>query len=199
MLAMPYSLHRDACSGLGARPSTTGANSLLLYECQARMSHIPILRILEITICRRNYEYPKYFLQLVSFPQPESEEQQQASTPASLSTMLGHVSIRVSDLEASAQFYLEALSPLSYKAMRFPEVIGIGPSDSSAPIPCLWLRKYAPEPESNGPVKPSPVHISFYVPERRQVDEFHARGIKAGGKDNGPPGMRPFMANYYSM
>jgi catechol 2,3-dioxygenase-like lactoylglutathione lyase family enzyme len=113
--------------------------------------------------------------------------------------MLGHVSIRVSDPEASAQFYLEALSPLSYKAMRFPEVVGIGPSDSSAPIPCLWLRKRAPKPDSDDPAKHSPVHISFYAPERRQVDEFHTRGIKAGGMDNGLPGVRPFMANYYGM
>ena len=113
--------------------------------------------------------------------------------------MLGHVSIRVADPESSTKFYLEALSPLSYTAMRFPDVTGIGPSDSSVPIPCLWLRKYLPTPDSLDPPKPSPVHISFYVTERSQVDEFHRRAIAAGGKSNGEPGLRPFMENYYGI
>jgi hypothetical protein len=113
--------------------------------------------------------------------------------------MLGHVSIRVADRKASMEFFLKALSSLSYTAMHFPEVIGIGPSDASVPIPCLWLRQYTPKPDSNDPDKPSPVHISFYVEERKQVDEFYAHALAAGGKDNGPPGLRPFMENYYGI
>ncbi|OCK74491.1 glyoxalase-like domain protein [Lepidopterella palustris CBS 459.81] len=112
--------------------------------------------------------------------------------------MLGHVSIRVTDLEASVQFYLAALAPLSYEAMRFPEVIGFGSKNSTAPIPDLWLRKHNPGPQNNNSAKPTPVHISFYVEERKTVHEFHACGIKAGGKDNGAPGVRPFMDNYYA-
>jgi catechol 2,3-dioxygenase-like lactoylglutathione lyase family enzyme len=111
--------------------------------------------------------------------------------------MLGHVSIRVADPDASAKFYLEALSSLSYKAAHFPGVIGIGPSDGSVPIPCLWLRKFDPTNASDNSTTPSPIHISFYASDRKQVDEFHAGAIRAGGKDNGLPGVRPFMANYY--
>jgi hypothetical protein len=29
------------------------------------------------------------------------------------------------------------------------------------------------------------------------VDEFYQLGLEAGGKDNGKPGIRPFMENYY--
>src|ERR1700753_1633093 len=108
--------------------------------------------------------------------------------------MLGHVSIRVSDRKAATEFYLKALSPLSYDATQFPEVTGIGPTDSSVPIPCLWLRQIADDKNN---AKPTPVHISFYVDDRKQVDEFHARALEAGGKDNGAPGLRPFMNNYY--
>ena len=113
--------------------------------------------------------------------------------------MLGHVSLRVHDLEASVQFYIAALSPLSYAATRFPSVVGLGSSSSSAPIPDLWLREYKPGPENDHSQKPTPIHISFYVKGRKAVDEFYAGGIKAGGKDNGAPGVRPWMEGYYGM
>lgn len=113
--------------------------------------------------------------------------------------MLGHVSIRVSDLNASVNFYLSILAPLSYQPMRFPKVIGLGSAKSSSPIPDFWLRQYTPGAENNHSERPTPIHISFYVNERKQVDEFHARGLDAGGKDNGLPGLRPFMDNYYGI
>ncbi|KAL2867442.1 VOC family protein [Aspergillus lucknowensis] len=114
--------------------------------------------------------------------------------------MLGHVSIRVSDLTSSVDFYLKALSPLGFKPMAFPEVVGIGPAEpsASAPIPCFWLRKHTPNPGNDHAEKPTPVHISFYASERSQVDEFHKLGLEAGGRDNGPPGVRPFFEGYYA-
>lgn len=112
--------------------------------------------------------------------------------------MLGHISIRVLDLEASLQFYLTALSPLSYKEVRFPSVIGLGSSSSTSPIPDLWLRQHTPDDRNGHAEKPTPVHISFYVKDWRLVDEFHAAGIEAGGKDNGKPGVRPWMEGYYA-
>ncbi|KAH7034498.1 glyoxalase-like domain protein [Microdochium trichocladiopsis] len=112
--------------------------------------------------------------------------------------MLGHVSIRASNLEASVKFYLAALAPLSYQEMRFPTVVGLGSSSSRAPIPDFWLRQYTPGPENNHTEKPTPVHISFYVNEQRLVDEFHKAGIEAGGKDNGKPRERPWMKGYYA-
>ncbi|KAH8598405.1 Glyoxalase/Bleomycin resistance protein/Dihydroxybiphenyl dioxygenase [Bisporella sp. PMI_857] len=118
-------------------------------------------------------------------------------TPKGL-RMLGHVSLRVCDLEASVKFYTEALSPLSYITTRFPSVIGLGSSSSSAPIPDLWLREYQPGPENDYSQKPTPVHISFYAKERKTVDDFYACGINAGGKDNGAPGVRPWMEGYYA-
>jgi hypothetical protein len=111
--------------------------------------------------------------------------------------MLGHVSIHVLDLEASLQFYLTTLSPLSYREMRFPSVVGLGSTNSTSPIPDLWLRQHTPDDRNSHAEKPTPVHISFHVKERRLVDEFHAAGIKAGGKDNGKPGVRPWMEGYY--
>lgn len=113
--------------------------------------------------------------------------------------MLGHVSIRVSDLEASVQFYLRTLAPLGYDVTRFSTVVGLGPTEksTSAPIPCFWLRQYTPGPTNHHSPKPSPVHFSFYTTEREKVDEFHRIGLEAGGKDNGGPGVRSFFPDYY--
>lgn len=115
--------------------------------------------------------------------------------------MLGHVLIRVPDLDTSSDFYTSLLSPLSYTTNKYPEITGIGPSSTlaSAPIPCLWLRKFTPNEANGNAVKPSPVHLSFYAETRKQVDEFYAAGIKAGGKDNGEPGLRTFRPNYHGM
>lgn len=111
--------------------------------------------------------------------------------------MLGHVSIRVRDLEASVQFYLAALAPLKYQEMRFPTVVGLGPQSSHAPIPDLWLRQRtlaAKGPSADGAM---PVHISFYAKNRKAVDDFYAAGLGAGGQDNGGPGFRRWMPGYY--
>jgi len=103
--------------------------------------------------------------------------------------MLGHVQIDVLDREATVKFYLEALSPLSYKAVNLPEKSGVG----SGPIKDfpLWIRI------AKGTEKPTPIHIAFYVDEKSKVDQFHAKAIAAGGKDNGGPGFRNIMKGYY--
>ena len=113
--------------------------------------------------------------------------------------MLSHVSIRVTDLEASVQFYLAALRPLSFQEMRFPTVIGLGPGSPTAPIPEMWLRQHTAGPQNDHASKPTPVHISFRVSDQKLVHEFHAAAIAAGGTDNGPPGERPWMKGYYGM
>jgi len=114
--------------------------------------------------------------------------------------MLGHVGIRVPDVEVSTAFYSELLTSLAYTTKQYsPELTVIGPSDGSVPIPNFMLRKFAPNEANGHAVKPSPVHLSFYAKTRKEVDAFYAVGIKAGGKDNGAPGLRTFMPNYYGM
>ena len=55
---------------------------------------------------------------------------------------------------------------------------------------------------SSGSAAASPsrarVHFAFMAKDRAAVDAFHAAALKAGGKDNGAPGLRPhYHANYY--
>jgi predicted lactoylglutathione lyase len=54
----------------------------------------------------------------------------------------------------------------------------------------LWLH------ESK---KGSAAHIAFVAPDRKAVDAFHKAGLKAGGKDNGAPGLRAdYSPKYYA-
>jgi catechol 2,3-dioxygenase-like lactoylglutathione lyase family enzyme len=50
---------------------------------------------------------------------------------------------------------------------------------------------------SGKPIK-GQVHFAFMAKGRAAVDAFLAAALKAGGKDNGAPGLRPhYHANYY--
>ena len=108
--------------------------------------------------------------------------------------MIDHTGISVSDLTRSKAFYRAALKPLGYELLaEFPRQV-TGTSDVAGfgvpPKPDFWIAQGAPN-------KP-PLHIAFRVGERALVDAFYAAALAAGGRDNGPPGMRPhYHANYY--
>ena len=45
----------------------------------------------------------------------------------------------------------------------------------------------------------SGLHICFAAPSRSAVDTFHKEALKAGGTDNGKPGLRAdYGPNYYA-
>ncbi len=102
--------------------------------------------------------------------------------------MFDHIGIRASDGEASEAFFLRALAPLGVAvAMKGPHGMGLGRNGK----PSLWI--YGAE----GP--PSPLHLAFTAERRSQVDAFYRAAIEAGGKDNGPPGLRPhYHPHYYA-
>ena len=62
--------------------------------------------------------------------------------------------------------------------------------------PGLWVLPV------KSPVKPdmgSGLHFCFQAKSRGAVDAFHAEALKAGGKDNGKPGVRKdYSPNYYA-
>jgi catechol 2,3-dioxygenase-like lactoylglutathione lyase family enzyme len=97
-----------------------------------------------------------------------------------------HTSLSVSDFAAAKAFYTAALAPLGITVlMEFPkavtgnvDVAGLG----SGGKPFFWLA---------GAGKTTPrVHIAFAASSRAEVDAFYKAAIAAGGKDNGPPGLR---------
>ena len=103
--------------------------------------------------------------------------------------MLDHVQIRVKDLAKSKAFYAAALNPLGY-TVQYDSAPAVGLGAKSAKIPALWLS----QGESKGAV-----HVALAAPDRKSVDAFHKAAVSAGGRDNGPAGLRPdYHASYYA-
>ena len=102
--------------------------------------------------------------------------------------MLDHVTIGSSDIERSMAFYDAALHCLGISRLycEGAEFAGYG----IHPKAFFWIgRRGIPQ---------TGAHIAFTARDRAAVDGFYADAIKAGGRDNGPPGIRPhYHANYY--
>jgi len=103
--------------------------------------------------------------------------------------MIDHFTLTVRDIKASVAFYTSALKPLGYGVkMDFGDFVGFGDERK----PYFWLK-------SGAGVTPSqPMHIAFAAKNRALVDAFHDAALKAGGMDDGKPGLREqYHPNYY--
>jgi predicted lactoylglutathione lyase len=103
--------------------------------------------------------------------------------------MYDHIGLKVQDIGASVRFYTAALGALGHElASHDASGAGLGPRGA----PALWLYA-APGKQAVG------VHVALRATSRVQVDRFHAEGLKAGGRDNGRPGLRTdYSPNYYA-
>ncbi len=101
--------------------------------------------------------------------------------------MIDHITIRVSDLETTKKFYLQALKPLGYKILYGDDTfIGLGKGEKAD----TWFTVTDH--------KSGPVHVSWKADTKEEVDVFYRAALEAGGKDNGAPGTREeYHANYY--
>ena len=100
--------------------------------------------------------------------------------------MIDHVTLNVRDLEACQAFYTAAFQPLGYELMlEYVEGCGYGADGK----PDFFLAHRA-EPSA-------PVHVALRGPDRSAVEAFHEAALAAGGKDNGPPGIRRVYHEYY--
>jgi catechol 2,3-dioxygenase-like lactoylglutathione lyase family enzyme len=101
--------------------------------------------------------------------------------------MFDHVGFGVTNLAKSKAFFLKALRPLGVAvAMEGSYGVGLGRNGK----PSLWL--------SETKEKPAHLHIAIAASTRAEVDAFYQAALAAGGKDNGPPGLRPhYHPNYY--
>ena len=100
-----------------------------------------------------------------------------------------HLGISVADIDKSIAFYKQALAPLGMTC----QVDAVWDGDHYAAFGSqrgvFWLSE-----------KPgaTPNHICFSAKSRAEVDAFYKAAIAAGGRDNGPPGLRPiYHENYY--
>jgi catechol 2,3-dioxygenase-like lactoylglutathione lyase family enzyme len=102
--------------------------------------------------------------------------------------MLDHITISVRDLQRAKGFYDQALRPLGIECLYTEEdgFAGYGVS----PKAFFWIGHTGTQQTS--------VHVAFTAEDRRTVDRFYEEALKAGGQDNGPPGIRAhYHPNYY--
>lgn len=108
--------------------------------------------------------------------------------------MLDHLGLTVSDFKRAKAFYDAALAPLGVAVMMevTPEQTG-GTSHlgyGSDGKPYFWI--------GDGGATTGSLHVAFVAPDRATVDAFYAAALAAGGRDNGPPGLREhYHPTYY--
>ena len=101
--------------------------------------------------------------------------------------MIDHLTVSVRNVKKTKAFYVKALKPLGYAPrMEFPGVVGFG--DKLKPY--FWIKQ--------AKVVTAPQHVAFIAKTRAAVDAFYKAALKAGAKDDGPPGVRAhYHAHYY--
>lgn len=107
--------------------------------------------------------------------------------------ILDHIGIPVSDFARAKAFYSQALAPLGISVVMevTAEMTGNGAAAGfgRGRKPDFWIG----EDERVGRT-----HVAFAAQSRAEVDAFYAAAIAAGGRDNGPPGLRPhYHPDYY--
>jgi catechol 2,3-dioxygenase-like lactoylglutathione lyase family enzyme len=102
--------------------------------------------------------------------------------------LIDHVQLVVRDLEASRRFYGAVLGALGVPisgegpGFFFADELVVSSEDSPASAGALTGR----------------AHVALQAKDRDAVERFHRAGLEAGGKDNGPPGLRPYHPGYYA-
>jgi catechol 2,3-dioxygenase-like lactoylglutathione lyase family enzyme len=104
--------------------------------------------------------------------------------------VIDHVTVGVSDLRRSRDFYNRALLPLGFTE--------IGSWSEAGSEVAFGLEEADDFAISTRYGTGSPVHVAFAADRREQVDAFYAAALSAGGRDNGAPGPRPeYSEGYY--
>lgn len=110
--------------------------------------------------------------------------------------MLDHVGFAVKDAARSRAFYERALAPLGITLLMTvtpeqTEAGGTAHGFGSGGKPYFWVGDN--EKVGKG------THVAFAVGSRAEVRAFHEAALAAGGRDNGPPGLRPhYHSDYYA-
>jgi catechol 2,3-dioxygenase-like lactoylglutathione lyase family enzyme len=101
---------------------------------------------------------------------------------------IDHVSVPVRDLKRARKFYEKALGAIGMKVnLDVPTALGMGSQNQKI----FWLARDL-KATGHG-------HYALRVASRAAVKAFYDAAIKAGGKDNGAPGVRPkYGKNYYA-
>jgi catechol 2,3-dioxygenase-like lactoylglutathione lyase family enzyme len=106
--------------------------------------------------------------------------------------MIDHTGIGVADVGRSANFYDAALGALGMRRVaQIPENLGTDGIGYGLGHPVFWIDRFHPHSVKQ--------HTAFAAKSRTEVDAFYAAALKAGGIDNGGPGLRKqYAPGYYA-
>jgi catechol 2,3-dioxygenase-like lactoylglutathione lyase family enzyme len=110
-------------------------------------------------------------------------------------TIIDHLGFGVSDYDRAKAFYVAALG-----ALGITLVTEVGPEETQGKGRACGFGKGG-KPEfwigSEGRTTPA-LHVAFLVDSRAAVRAFYEAALRAGGRDNGAPGLRPhYHSDYY--
>jgi catechol 2,3-dioxygenase-like lactoylglutathione lyase family enzyme len=105
--------------------------------------------------------------------------------------MIDHISIAVSRLAESAEFYEKILAPIGLQRLiSRPETIGFGKS-----YPEFWLNA---RPDMAPVAAGTGNHVCLRAPNIEAVSAFHDTALANGGRSDGQPGIRQAaMTSYF--
>jgi catechol 2,3-dioxygenase-like lactoylglutathione lyase family enzyme len=107
--------------------------------------------------------------------------------------MIDHIGLAVGDFAKSKAWYAAALAPIGYTViMEFS-------AEQAGGQPVAGLGDRRPDLWISGGGRTAPhTHIALQVKSRALVDAFYKAALAAGGRDNGPPGIRAhYHPDYY--
>jgi catechol 2,3-dioxygenase-like lactoylglutathione lyase family enzyme len=108
--------------------------------------------------------------------------------------MIDHTGIGVADVARSAAFYDAVLGALGLqRAVQLPPNDGSDGVGYGVGYPVFWIDRFHPHGVKQ--------HTAFVAKSRAEVDAFYEAALKAGGTDNGPPGLRDtrgYPKGYYA-
>ncbi|MCL4183851.1 MAG: VOC family protein [Burkholderiaceae bacterium] len=102
--------------------------------------------------------------------------------------LIDHIQLVVRDLPASQKFYTAV-----FDALKIP-MAGTGDG-------YFWADELFVSTADNEAAQGELTgrhHLAFQAHDRAMVDAFHRAAMAHGGRDNGPPGLRPYHPGYYA-
>ncbi|OJU10982.1 MAG: hypothetical protein BGN86_04505 [Caulobacterales bacterium 68-7] len=111
--------------------------------------------------------------------------------------MLDHSGFVVTDLAVARRFYDAIAKPLGLMtADNGDQAFMLGRSPTEYPY--LWIGTLRPSYWVEGSrAGINQMHFAFRADSAAAVDAFHEAALAAGGRDNGPPGPRGGVKDYY--
>lgn len=103
-------------------------------------------------------------------------------------SIIDHISLGVSDYDRAKRFYDAVLATLGISLIwEKPQMASYGIEGDD---------QFGLQLDHDGPR--AGTHLAFRAPDRASVDAFHQTALATGGRDNGPPGLRPYSPTYYA-